>query len=58
MSPRKEKKVTFIDLFAGIGGFFFAFFKNGAECVFVSEWDQPARKTYGVDFFGDIIPKV
>lgn len=36
----------FIDLFAGIGGFHQAFHQLGAECVFASEWDEPARKTY------------
>ncbi|MFV0484911.1 MAG: DNA cytosine methyltransferase [Candidatus Saccharimonadales bacterium] len=45
-----KKKVTFIDLFAGIGGFHLAFHNNGAKCVFVSEWDEPARKTYQANF--------
>ena len=36
----------FIDLFAGIGGFHQAFSQLGAECVFASEWDESARKTY------------
>lgn len=35
-----------IDLFAGIGGFHIAFDKAGCECVFASEWDENARKTY------------
>ena len=46
----KNKKTNdalrFIDLFAGIGGFHVAFHNAGAECVFVSEWDGPAQKTY------------
>jgi DNA (cytosine-5)-methyltransferase 1 len=46
----KNKKgndnLRFIDLFAGIGGFHIAFHNAGAECVFVSEWDEPAQKTY------------
>ena len=46
----KKKKYTFIDLFAGIGGFHFAFHNVGAECVFASEWDEPARKTYQANF--------
>lgn len=46
----KKKKFTFIDLFAGIGGFHLAFHKSGAECVFVSEWNEPARKTYEINF--------
>ena len=36
----------FIDLFAGIGGFHHAFHGLGAECVFASEIDPHARKTY------------
>jgi len=40
----------FIDLFAGIGGFHLAFHKLGAECVFASEWDENARKTYEANY--------
>jgi DNA (cytosine-5)-methyltransferase 1 len=40
----------FIDLFAGIGGFHLAFHNAGAECVFASEWDKEARKTYEENF--------
>lgn len=40
------KGFRFIDLFAGIGGFHAAFAELGAECVFVSERDTEARKTY------------
>lgn len=36
----------FIDLFAGIGGFHQAFEHFGAECIFASEWDSHAAKTY------------
>lgn len=43
-------KYKFIDLFAGIGGFHIAFHKLGAECVFSSEWDESARKTYRHNF--------
>ncbi|MFA4817427.1 MAG: DNA cytosine methyltransferase [Parcubacteria group bacterium] len=46
MSSKNKKKLKFIDLFAGIGGFHLAFHENGADCVFASEWNEPARKTY------------
>jgi len=42
--------ITFIDLFAGIGGFHLAFHNLGAKCVFVSEWNNAARKTYKKNF--------
>jgi DNA (cytosine-5)-methyltransferase 1 len=41
---------TFIDLFAGIGGMRIAFEKQGGRCVFTSEWDTYARKTYAANF--------
>ena len=47
---RSKKKYTFIDLFAGIGGFHYAFHNVGAECVLSSEWDEHARKTYQTNF--------
>lgn len=40
------KGVTYIDLFAGIGGFHMAMKYFGAECVFASEWDKHAQTTY------------
>lgn len=49
---------TFIDLFAGIGGTRLGFESVGGECVFTSEWDKYAQKTYEANFgdapFGDI----
>jgi len=51
-------KFTFIDLFAGIGGFRLALQSLGGKCVFSSEWDTQAQKTYQANFgevpFGDI----
>ena len=49
--PHTKMKHKFIDLFAGIGGFHVAFHNTGAECVFVSEWDEPARETYRHNFY-------
>jgi DNA (cytosine-5)-methyltransferase 1 len=43
-------RYTFIDLFAGIGGFHLAFHKAGAKCVFASELDPAARQTYEANF--------
>ena len=45
-----ESPLTFIDLFAGIGGFHLAMHNNGAKCVFASEWDKFARQTYEANF--------
>ena len=44
---------TFIDLFAGIGGFRLALQNLGGKCVFTSEWDASAQKTYAANF-GDV----
>ena len=45
--------LTFIDLFAGIGGIRLPFDELGHKCVFSSEWDKAACKTYEANF-GDI----
>lgn len=41
---------TFIDLFAGIGGIRLPFQQAGGKCVFTSEWDKFAQKTYLKNF--------
>lgn len=46
----ENPKFTFIDLFAGIGGFRLAFQSFKGECVFTSEWDESAQITYGLNF--------
>ncbi len=43
-------KFKFIDLFAGIGGIRIPFQELGGECVFTSEWDKFAQKTYRINF--------
>jgi DNA (cytosine-5)-methyltransferase 1 len=48
--PSGEGKFRFIDLFAGIGGIRTAFEKQGGRCVFTSEWDPYALKTYRANF--------
>jgi DNA (cytosine-5)-methyltransferase 1 len=45
-----QKAFKFIDLFAGIGGMRLAFETIGGECVFTSEWDSYAQKTYAANF--------
>ena len=43
-------KFTFIDLFAGIGGIRLVFESIGGRCVFSSEFDEDACKTYEANF--------
>lgn len=56
--PVSDPRFTFIDLFAGIGGFRMAMQNLGGRCVFSSEWDSQAQKTYMLNYgevpFGDI----
>ncbi|MEB3277522.1 MAG: DNA (cytosine-5-)-methyltransferase [Lyngbya sp.] len=46
----KPYPFTFIDLFAGIGGIRIPFEELGGKCVFSSEWDDAAQKTYEANF--------
>ena len=57
-TSKPDSSFTFIDLFAGIGGFRLAMQANGGCCVFSSEWDDAAKQTYYENYgevpFGDI----
>lgn len=46
----KDASFTFIDLFAGVGGIRQAFDGIGGHCVFTSEWDTYAQKTYAHNY--------
>ena len=54
----KKTHFTFVDLFAGIGGFRIALQQLGGKCLFSSEWEPHAKETYLQNFgeipFGDI----
>lgn len=48
--PASPPAFRFIDLFAGIGGMRIPFDELGGDCVFSSEWDEFAKKTYALNF--------
>lgn len=61
--PLDAAAFTFIDLFAGIGGMRTGFEQAGGKCIFTSEWNPWAKKTYLANhgtgeepFVGDIVP--
>lgn len=60
-APTKPK-FKFIDLFAGIGGFRIAMQNLGGKCVYTSEWNKEAQKTYRANYgeipFGDITKEI
>lgn len=55
---KENNAFTFVDLFAGIGGFRIALEQLGGRCVYASEFDISAQKSYGMNHgvipFGDI----
>ncbi|MBE6841283.1 MAG: DNA cytosine methyltransferase [Ruminococcus sp.] len=53
IEEKSLKGLTFIDLFAGLGGFRLALESLGAKCVYSNEWDKSVRKVY-TDNFGDV----
>jgi DNA (cytosine-5)-methyltransferase 1 len=54
-APAKNRKYDFdfIDLFAGIGGIRRGFEEAGGRCVFTSEWNKFAVRTYKANFYSD-----
>lgn len=58
MLHRDNQSFTFVDLFAGIGGFRIALEQLGGKCVYASEFNAMAQKSYGMNHgvvpFGDI----
>lgn len=54
---KSDTQYTFIDLFAGIGGFHTAMHSVGCKCVFASEWDKAARVSYEANY-SKIEPKL
>lgn len=52
-----KNKFTFIDLFAGIGGFHQSMHSVGGKCVFACEWDKYARISYEANY-KEIEPKL
>ena len=48
MNPKR--KIDYIDLFCGIGGFHIALKKFGTKCVFASEWDKNCQDVYFDNF--------
>lgn len=56
--PPEKFNFTFIDLFAGIGGFRIPLQKSGGRCVFSSEFNTHAQNVYQENYgetpFGDI----
>lgn len=59
---KNNKKFTYAELFAGIGGFRSGLDKLGGECVFASEFDKFAKQSYtalyGNEYLHDDITKI
>lgn len=48
LAPKSE--ISFIDLFAGIGGIRKGFEQAGGKCLYTSEWDEYAQRTYSSNY--------
>jgi len=55
VTSKRWNSFRFVDLFSGIGGIRLGFESAGGKCVFSSEWDKHAQKTYEANF--GTIPK-
>ena len=49
-NDERQGDFTFIDLFAGIGGIRKGFEQAGGKCLYTSEWDEYAQKTYSNNY--------
>ena len=49
-NDEKDGDFTFVDLFAGIGGIRKGFEQAGGKCLYTSEWDEYAQKTYSNNY--------
>jgi DNA (cytosine-5)-methyltransferase 1 len=52
-TAENEEDFTFVDLFAGIGGIRKGFEEHNGKCIFTSEWNEYAVKTYRANFPDD-----
>ena len=50
ITNKSLKGTTFIDLFAGLGGFRLALESLGSSCLYSNEWDKKAQETYKMNF--------
>jgi DNA (cytosine-5)-methyltransferase 1 len=48
-----KPEFDFVDLFAGIGGIRRGFEEIGGRCIFTSEWNEPAVRTYKANNYSD-----
>lgn len=46
----EEPKITYIDLFCGIGGSHLGLEANGGKCLFASDIDEHCQKVYEANF--------
>ncbi len=49
-NEQENRKFSFIDLFAGVGGMRLAYEAVGGKCVYSSEWNKYSQQTYFANF--------